>query len=158
MAAEDKASAQDAYIYGRFGLSAPKAVLALDGTSAMGFVFKCDGGVTYTVRFRVDNDVQLLRVKPSTCSLDEMIFTNQDGQVRGRKPSPPGAMKFMKLEAGNKYYVGDFHGAITFSATRQEWQVDSAHDRFATTTDALKLRFPAFADFPARDMMSPDPR
>ena len=111
-----------------------------------------------TVRFRLENDVQLLRVKPATCSLQETIFTNADGQILGKKPSPVGVMKGLKLEPGTNYYIGDFHGTMQVTGgytIHQEWHIDSAYDRFVTTTEALKARYPAFADLPTLDVMTP---
>ena len=153
---DEKPSAQDAYLYGRFTIATGKALLGLDGYGSIGFMFKCDDGSKYTVRFRLENDVQLLRVKPSTCSLDQTIFTNVDGQIIGRKPSTSGLMKGLKLQAGTTYYLGDFHGSlhVTGGATiHQEWRVDSASDEYWSTTTALKARYPAFSAFPTQDLM-----
>ena len=154
----EKPSTQDAYLYGRFGMTAGKAFLGLDGYSSIGFKFQCLDGASYTVRFRLENDVQLLRVKPATCSLQETIFTNADGQILGKKPSPVGIMKGLKLEPGTSYYIGDFHGSQQITAgytVHQEWRIDSAYDRYATTTEALKALYPAFSGLPTLDVMTP---
>ena len=153
----DKPTAQDAYLYGRFVQDSRKALLGLDGYSTIGLVFKCLDGASYTVRFRLEGDVQLLRVKPSTCSLQETIYTDADGAIKGHKPSPGNVMKSMTLQAGTAYYLGDYHGTmratVSYPSVNMEWHIDSVRDRFATTTDDLKQRYPAFTNVPSQDMM-----
>ena len=154
---DEKPSAQDAYLYGRFTMASAKALLGLDGYGSIGFLFKCEDGSSYTVRFRLENDVQLLRVKPSMCSLEQTIFTNVDGQIRGRRPSAAGGMKGLKLQAGTTYYLGDFHGSLQVTGgttIHQEWRVDSASDQYGSTTAALKARYPTFSAFPTQDVMN----
>jgi hypothetical protein len=159
LAPEDKPSTQDAYLYGRFAQESPRVLLGLDGYSTIGLVFKCQDGATYTVRFRREDDLQLLRVKPSTCSLQETIYTNADGNIKGHKPSPGGVMKGLVFKPGVAYYLGDYHGTmrttIAYPGINMEWHIDSVRDRFATTTDALKERYPAFASVPSEDVMPP---
>jgi hypothetical protein len=155
----DKPTTQDAYLYGRFVQDSPKVLLGLDGYSTIGLVFKCGDGASYTVRFRREDDVQLLRVKPATCSLQETIYTDADGAIKGHKPSPTGVMKNLTLKPGVAYYIGDYHGMMkattSYATINMEWHINSARDRYATSTEALKARYPAFADVSSEDVMPP---
>ena len=154
LSADEKPSAQEAYLYGRFTMATGKSFLGLDGYGSIGFKFKCEDGSSYTIRFRIDGVVQLLRVKPSTCSLDQTIFTNGDGQIIGHKPNAAGLMKDLKLQAGTTYYLGDFLGSLHVTGgtmIHQEWRVESAKDEYRGAMVELKVRYPAFSDFPTQD-------
>lgn len=159
LAPTDKPSEQDAYLYGNFVQDSRKALLGLDGYSTIGLVFKCLDGASYTVRFRLEREVQLLRVKPATCSLQETIYTDADGAIKGHKPSPNGVMKGLTFKPGVAYYLGDYHGTmkatVSYPGVAMEWRIDSVRNRFATTTDDLKQRYPAFANVPSEDVMPP---
>lgn len=155
LAPDTRPSTQDAYLYGRFTMATGKSFLGLDGYGSIGYTFKCEDGSSYTVRFRIDGVVQLLRVKPSTCSLEQTIFTNGDGQIVGRKPNLSGVMKGIRLQSGAAYYLGDFLGSLHVSGgtmIHEQWRVDSARDAYNSSTGQLKLRYPAFADFPTLDV------
>ena len=77
-------SPDSAYLYGNF---------LVDGSETIGFVVRCVDGMTYTIGFSKVPRVQVIKVKPSRCSLDQIEY-HGGGHViprdlGGRRPSSP---------------------------------------------------------------------
>jgi hypothetical protein len=149
---EEAPTANDAFFYGRFYMNSPKAALAFDGQRTMGFAFECEDKQRYVMRFDRDQPLVALKVKPSTCTWVENIYTNADGSIESRKPAPEGEFKNVKIEPGQAYYLGDF-GAETKVSNRSngvynEWAITSIRDIFHRTTRDLKVAYPNLKDLP----------
>jgi len=143
---KDLPTGAEAYVYGRFKIDAPKSWLGFDGNQTMGFVFSCSDGDKYTIRFSIDNPVEVIRIDPATCSMTEIIYTNGDGQILRRKAAPRDSMQNLVLVSGNAYYLGDFYAssqnAAHFGGTTMSWRINNARDDFKGTTAEMKSRFP----------------
>jgi hypothetical protein len=152
---EEAPTANDAYLYGRFYMNAPKAALALDGHKTMGFAFECEDKERYVLRFDRDQPLVAVKVKPSVCSWVENIYTNADGSVESRKPAPADEFKNVTIAPGQAYYLGDF-GAETKLTYRanvgyNEWAITSIRNIFHRTTRDLKAAYPNLKDLPTQN-------
>lgn len=141
---------QDAFLYGRFHIDAPKAWLAIDGHMSMGFALECADQQKYVLRFDRDKPVLAIKIKPASCSLTEIVYTNPDGQVTGRKPAPTGfSFKNLRFDAGRAYYMGDFDAgtSTTMNGTtvQQRWFIKSVRDNYALTTQDMRRDYPNLA-------------
>jgi len=155
----EKPSGDEAYLYGRFYIESKSLKLALDGYQTMGFVIKCANGDAYTLRFSNADDsaLQVIKIKPSTCSLAEFVYSNADGQVRSRKPAPQRLMHDTTFDAGKAYYLGDFYAATTTTVSGtmiyRNWNVKTIKNDYANTSNALKATYPNLAAMPTEDRM-----
>lgn len=157
MDAAAKPAPTDALLYGRFQIDAPKAWLGLDGHASMGFGLKCSDGSDYLIRFFVDKPVHVIKMKPATCSAVELVFSNVDGQVMGRKPFTGTAMQKMDLKGGQAYYVGDFFAvtethAAGYNRVQSNWRIRDARSDFDTTTREMQEQYPGAAAVPTVDL------
>ncbi len=154
---DEKPTGQEAYLYGRFYIEAPKQALALDGHQTMGFTIACASGESYTVRFSNQEALQVIKITPSTCSLTEIVYTNADGQIRSRKKAPEKLMHDARFEAGKAYYLGDFYAATTTTVVgntvQRNWNVKDAKDDYRNTSNAMRAAFPNLASVPTEDRM-----
>lgn len=154
-------TAGDAYLYGRFHIDAPKSWLAIDGHSSMGFSLQCSDQQKYVLRFDRDKPVLAIKVKPSSCSLTEIVYTNPDGDVQARKPAPArNVFKGMRFEPGRAYYMGDFD-AGTSSSYRAgmihfEWFLKSTKDNYGPTTQDMRADYPNLAGIPTENRLVPE--
>jgi hypothetical protein len=153
IAADEKPTANDAYLYGRFFIQAEKKKLAFDGYATMGFGITCTDGPKYTVRFSNEAPLQVIKIMPSTCSLVDFVYTNADGAVRSRKAAPEKLMKNVKFDAGKAYYLGDFAGESVQSGAYTQWNVKSMKDDYEKTSAELKTAFPNFSSVPTENRM-----
>ena len=60
-----------AYIYGRFSLKGPQGERP-GGT--MGFEIQCRDGSTYTVGMKVRDSLQVIKVAPAACQIDQFVY------------------------------------------------------------------------------------
>jgi hypothetical protein len=155
VATDEKPTAKDAYLYGRFQIFAP--TLLLGEYQTMGFVFKCADEKTYTVRFDMKDMVQVVKIAPSTCSLTEFVYSNPHGLETGRKPVPDSLKRDVAFEAGKAYYLGDHQAEATqinsgLKITRT-WRLRSTRANYARTTEQLKAAYPNLSALPTEDRM-----
>ncbi|MES2682193.1 MAG: hypothetical protein V4650_01640 [Pseudomonadota bacterium] len=159
IAFEEKPASGESYLYGRFTIEAPKAFLGFDGYQTMGYSFTCRDGTQFIVRFSIEQPVQLIRVTPTSCSLMEIVYTNGDGQIRGRKPSPIGVLKDVSFQAGVANYLGDYFASsktTSYGSTlRTSWGVDAVRNNYAATTFDMKTKYHAFANIVTQDKIGP---
>jgi hypothetical protein len=163
--ATDPYSAQSAYVYGRFAIDAESVALALDGHQSIGFSIRCRDGNRYVLRFSNQSPLQVIRVAPSVCQIDEIIYTSAGGTTLGRGRPPFRLFENETLVAGGVYYVGDFFAHATTklsltwfrSETRWSWEVTGVMDDYDRTTDQLKRWFPSFAPAATENRMTHGP-
>ena len=157
----DKLRPDLGYFFGRFHIDAPRAVLGMDGLQTMGFVMRCDDGHAYTIRFSTEKRVQVIAASPARCALEEMVFTDADGVIKGRKymmGSPPGGFV---LAAGTAYYLGDYFAESTFKTRwkvvytqlNMTWQLTSADDNYDVTSAEMKRTFANLAGLATQNRM-----
>lgn len=153
-------SPTDSYIYGRFSIDALNWPVGIDGHASAGLVIKCADMKTYTLRFYNSNPVIAVKVTPSTCSLKEVVFTNQDGFVVSRKPYKKGILRHqgvlqdMKFSAGSAHYIGDFFARHSWGGKTTEWTVDYPHNDYLTTTQEMKKGFPNLSLLPTTNTLN----
>ena len=154
---DHKHTNEDTYLYGRFFMDAKDETLALSGYMTMGFSFDCEDKANYVVGFSRDNPVQVIRIKPSSCTLKELVYTNSDGFVRSRKPAPDGILTNIPFEKNKAYYLGDYFASAstTFSGNsyHYSWRIDSIKNEYEKTTKEMKSIFPALINVDTADRM-----
>ncbi len=146
-------AAENAYLYGRFAMDAPKALLNFGGHQTMGFALECASGQYILIKFKVDEPLQLLKVAPaSKCTFREIVYTDAGGSIKSRKPAPPDLAKEIDFTPGRAHYVGDFFGASTITSSGNvlnfKWEIKRVKDDYELSTEELKKAFPAFANLP----------
>lgn len=157
----DKPSPARAYFYGRFRIDAPRAALGMDGHQTMGFVIRCGDGNEYTIRFSLENRVQVIPLSPARCALEEVVFTDADGVIKARRAvmgTPPGGFL---LAAGTAYYLGDYFAESTFKSNwkvlytemNSSWQLTSADDNYDVTSAEMKRTFANLAGLATENRM-----
>jgi hypothetical protein len=155
----EKRSSDTAYLYGRFSMKAKADPLATNGRQTMGFVINCEDGATYTIRFTNTREVQVIKIRPSHCSLQELIYTDGDGYIHSRKAPPPSWVRGEQFSAGRAYYLGDYFGKAEYSVERtaffQErkwsWLMDPVDDNYPSTTEEMKRTFVHLASLSTED-------
>ncbi len=145
---KDIPTANDGYLYGRFSMDVPKFT-----HQTMGLSIHCADGQSYVLRFTRKQPLQVVKIAPSTCSLDQIVYTAEDGIVSLRKPAPTGWMQNVKLEAGKMYYLGDFIATGWKERSTIYWKITDIRANFINTTKAVKENFPNLLEVPAEDRM-----
>lgn len=149
---DDAITPQDAFLYGRFSIEAPTALLAMNSHRSMGFVLDCEDKAQYIIRFANKDPLQVFRIVPSTCSMTEIVYTDADGVIRSRKPAPAGVLKSSKFEAGKAYYLGDFFAKTTvtssYNTIHTRWTMDKVANDYDKTTSEMKAAFPKLSAIP----------
>lgn len=144
---EERHLPTDAYIYGNFEMRGKKKLAGLDSYQTMGFSIKCDDNKTYQILFSAKDPLQVIKLKPSVCSFDEVIYTDASGAISSRKQVPNKTMQSMPIKGGKAYYFGDFVASASSSPvvrgrTYMTWQVESVKNYFAETSEKLKKNYP----------------
>ena len=160
---DEKPAETDAFFYGRFHITTNKPVaildLSMDGYPSMGFGIKCNDGAHYLLRFYKDNPVSVVKIKPSVCSLTEIVYSDTDGIVVGRKPFNKPFLQNMQIKPGFAYYLGDFEAKMTYSSTynkrTSEWQISNFRINFGSTTLDMQSRYPNISKFAVENMTRP---
>jgi hypothetical protein len=154
---DDAPTGKEAYLYGRFYIDAPKLNLSLGGHQSMGFSIKCQDDLTYVIRFYQDDPLHVIKVAPSTCSLNEIVYTDGDGMVKSRKPVQKGLMDNAVFAPGKAYYLGDFAAKSTREVTGNmiytSWNITEVKDNYELTTSQMKKTFVKLANLPTEDRM-----
>jgi hypothetical protein len=150
------------YFYGRFHIDVPRPpALGTDRHETMGFVMRCDDGNAYTIRFSLEKRVQVIAAHPARCALDEVIFTDKGGVVRGSNHltgNPPGGFV---LAAGTAYYLGDYFSESPFKSRWTamhplrpwNWDLTSVDDNYEGTSAEMKRTFANLAGLPTQNRM-----
>lgn len=151
-----KLGTDEAAVYGRFHVDTPASLLALDGHASLGFGMTCSDGSSYLLRFHNSQPVHVIRVKPATCSVNEMVFSDVDGKVRGRKPFLGQAMQKMEFKGGQAHYLGDFFAVAGTQATglrvHSSWRVRDFKQDYDKTTAEMRTAYPGIAALPTVDL------
>jgi hypothetical protein len=156
---DEKPTAKDTYLYGRFYMVNPPRNAFTGNPQTMGFAFKCADENVYIIRFEPNNEVQAIKIAPSTCSLTELVFTDSGGlEAAWRKPVPDALKREVVFEPGKAYYLGDFRAETTQSgvpglAIARTWRLKSARNDYARTTAQMKIGYPNLSTVPTEDRM-----
>ncbi|HEY7376411.1 MAG TPA: hypothetical protein VIF57_29905 [Polyangia bacterium] len=161
MSPANKPDAENAYIFGRFHINVERLAFAMDGYQTMGFVIACSDGRQYTVRFVIEDRVQVIAVDPARCGLTEVVFTDGDGVIKARRPMigrPPGGFV---LTAGTAYYLGDFFAQagmkvdwmLLYKERTFAWQMMAVEDNYEATSDRMQRTFTNLARLPTENRM-----
>lgn len=145
------ASTESAYIYGSFKIDAPKSWLAMQGHQSMGFVFTCADKKKYTIGFKVDKPLQLVKISPTQCTLTDIVYSDADGMVMSTKPVSADAFKNRLFVAGKAYYLGDYfaksQNQYNYSYTTTTWEIVDVKDNYIQTTQDMYNTYPNMRDF-----------
>ena len=153
---DDKPGAADAYLYGRFYMVNPPRNAFTGNPQTMGFAFKCADDNSYTIRFEPNNDVQVVKIAPSTCLLTEFVYSDHGATRVTRKPVPDTLKREIAFEAGKAYYLGDFQAETTqsgFGVITRSWRLRSARNNYEGTTAQMKIGYPNLSSLPTEDRM-----
>lgn len=158
MRVDEPVVAGSAYFYGYFFIDAPTAFLAMDGHATMGFTYTCNGKQNYTIRFSNKDPLQVIKIKPGSCSMKEIVFTDADGTIKDRNEPNPEMMKPFTVEPDVAYYLGDFHAVMRTRSTGYNmiesiWSVDRVENLFDDRTIELKDRYKGLASVRAVNHM-----
>lgn len=135
-----------AYVFGRFALQASQSG---PGYLRIGVELQeKTNGRGYTMQFDQSGDPSLVEVKPGTYSLTEFVFAYWTYESAGSRPvSDVRLTKPFVVEPGKAYYLGDYVGhsdASRFGVAA--WRISSVRDRFASTTDEVREKYPGLRD------------
>jgi hypothetical protein len=148
-------SADLAYLYGRFSIESESHALAADGYATMGFKLECIDGRTITIRFSNKPRLQVIEVNPGVCQMTEIVFSDGDGGIKGRRLAPSGWMGRRKFEAGRAYYLGDYGAEYSHEwkvfTTQLSWKLTSEENDYASSTKELAATFAGFAGMTTED-------
>jgi hypothetical protein len=153
---DEMPTAKDAYLYGRFYMENPPRNAFTGNPQTMGFAFKCADENTYTIRFEPNNEVHVVKVVPSICSLAEFVYTDHGATKTTRKPVPDALKRDVAFEPGKAYYLGDFQAETTqsgFPIITRTWRLKSARNEYARTTAQMKIGYPNLSTLPTEDRM-----
>ncbi len=154
---DEKPTANDAYLYGRFSMDATYGRLSFAGHQTMGFSIKCGGERSYLLRFSKDDPLQIVKIAPSTCSLVEFVYTDADGMIKSRKPAPPQLMRDAVFAAGKAYYLGDFYAeansSVSYNMIHMNWRITAVKEDYEKTTQEMKAGFPNLVALPTENRM-----
>jgi hypothetical protein len=156
---DEKLSADHAYIYGRFFITAPPVALGMAGHQSIGLVLLCVDGQQYRIWFSEKRDVQVIKVLPGRCAVDEVEFTDADGRVLGRIHPRRPASNNQDFAPGVAHYLGDFHASGNseskfkglYSEARWTWMVVPVHGQYELTTAEMRRTFPSVATAPTEN-------
>jgi hypothetical protein len=156
---DEQVNADYAYIYGRFFMSAPPAALGMAKHQSVGLLIRCLEGQEQTVWFSEKRDVQVFKLIPGRCAVDEVLFTDADGRVWGRIHPRRPASNSQDFAPGVAHYLGDYYASAKAEAERKLlhtehrmfWKVLPAHQQYQLTTAELKRAFPALASLPTEN-------
>jgi hypothetical protein len=156
---DDRASADSAYLYGRFFIESKSVPLGLAGYQTMGLVLSCAGGATYTIRFANTKGVQVIKARPARCALTQVVYTDADGAVRRRSLPPRGWGRPQDFVAGYAYYLGDYTAVASFDSEWKVlytqlhwgWDMEADADNYEETTEEMKRSFAGLAALPTEN-------
>ena len=152
MKPDEKLLPTDSFIYGSFFINAGKVALSADGHVSMGLGLSCNDGSQYLVRFYRENPVHIIKVKPATCNINEIVYTDSDGNIKDRKALKGQALHNLILKPGTAYYLGDFSAMarITYGthSNLTQWELSQPVNRFKQTTEALHELYPNTVGIP----------
>ena len=144
-----------AYLYGRFSIASESHALAMDGYATMGFKLACIDGRTFTIRFSNQRTLQVIEVNPGVCQMTEIVFSDADGGITGRRLAPAGWTTPRAFEAGRGYYLGDYGAEFSHQwqvvTTELSWKLTSEENNYAISTSELTATFAGFAGMPTED-------
>ena len=166
----EKPTGDDAYLFGRFAIESPMAVSGRDGYQTMGFEVQCTPftvGIRerpvrrYRLRFDRDEPLQVIRIAPGVCAMNDIFFTDANGMVRGHKVLAAELRSPRRFEAGRVYYLGDYAGRSTYkyypktkwsgASADLGWKLTHAQHRFQDATRSLQIAYPGLAALPIED-------
>jgi hypothetical protein len=136
-----KLDPSSAYLYGRFVIDTKDSASVL-GTETLTFEIRCRDGAIYAIRFLSHEPLQLIRLRPSICQIEDIVFDDSTAETGGGvfvparagliggilgvglftaiqgdpRPRQLASFRLLRnelLEPGGIYYVGDFYAKAT---------------------------------------------
>jgi hypothetical protein len=137
---DEPPSSGEAYLYGRFSLT--RTTVGPAGYATLGFLIRCADDAAYTIRFALNKNVQVIRIRPSRCALDWIVVTDATDLVKASRQPPAAWKRVQEFAAGKAYYLGDYlahHDVVGYH--QYDRDIDSAEDNYEGTTAELKRTF-----------------
>jgi hypothetical protein len=133
-----------AYVYGSFRL-----VGGHSGMGSIGLHFKCVDGSSFTLGLRSAEDLQVVKVRPTTCSLAATYFTNDTG-IKTEKQYTGEFLQRLVFSAGQMHYVGNYKGTRETQLTGYNrfttyWKITESRDEFEATTKDMQAKWSKLA-------------
>jgi hypothetical protein len=150
---DEMPTGRESYIYGTFLIKAERTVYA-GGTQGLGFSISCDDGGKYVIGFSDRDPLAVIKVAPSTCVLNELVYSS-DGMLLYTKPVPPNLSFRLQITPGKAYYLGDF--LVTTNQSKSDgvldrtWDMADIKDAYAVVTSRMKQTFVNLARLPTED-------
>ena len=142
---DEKLGVNDTFIYGHFFVDA-KYKTVFGNYPSMGLGLNCQGGSKYLIRFYLDDPVQIIKMKPSVCNLDEIVYSSAWGEVVSRSQLKDRAIRNLNLQAGVAYYLGNFNATTSLTGTGfrhgLKWEISKPVDSYESTTRLLHEKYP----------------
>jgi hypothetical protein len=170
---DERLSPGSAYLYGHFIIDVSEGEAQPEAPrwyQSMGLVMRCDDGATYPIRFLKKTRVQVIKISPSRCALDEVVYTDQNDRVLQRSPPPAAWVRHEDFAAGRGYYLGDYVAVGHYKAEPTgmrlgllgpgiphetwDWKMDWAFDdeyNYDETTAKMKRTYANLAPLPTED-------
>lgn len=152
---DEKLTEADSFLYGSFSIKTEKILVSADGHVSMGLNLKCQDGSKYLLRFYRESPVHIIKIKPSICDIDEIVYTDADGNVRevGSFRNP---IRNLAFKPGKAYYLGDFSATartdIGRKSSNMQWTMSNPVDRFSYTTELIHQLYPNTTGIPNVNM------
>jgi len=145
---DEPPSSGEAYLYGRLVLTRTTVLPLPAGHATLGFLIRCADDAAYTIRFVLERNVQVIRIRPSRCALDWIVFTDGSDLVKASRQPPAAWKRVQEFAAGKAYYLGDYSAhAGGGGPYHYDRDIDSAEDNYEGTTAELKRTFSSLAAF-----------
>jgi hypothetical protein len=152
-----------AYIYGRFHIDSEPGLFGIGTSQTMGFAVRCRDGNVYTIKFTNKSGIQVMRLAPSVCQIDEFVYTDTSGAIIARRMATFRLLQNEFLDRGGVYYVGDFFARASskvepgffVTTTHLAFKVTAIENNYEDTTAAMKRYFTKLALARTENRMPP---
>jgi hypothetical protein len=143
------------YVYGDFKIDTYKN--AFGQYQSLGLNLTCADGSSYIIKFRKEDTLQVIPIKPSKCGISELVYTNIDGIVKNKKPFAQKFLQDVDLKPATAYYFGDYEGEASTSVgggmINYRWRITSIKEKYAETTERIKTDFPKFSGIATENLL-----
>jgi hypothetical protein len=152
----EKASQTDAYLYGRFSVSASSNIYGLYPIIGLDFACK-QNAAWYSIGFSKEDPLQVIKIPGGdTCSLVRISYARPGGLFVVKTELVPTEVRApIRFEPGTAYYLGDFSSTSSAfdlgTRVEMEWRLTGVSDRYARTTANMKSAFHGMSMIPTEN-------
>lgn len=163
MSRHEKASQTDAYVYGRFSVSAFSNIYGLYPIIGLDFACK-QNAAWYSIGFSKENPLQVIKIPGGdTCSLVRISYARPGGLIVVKTELVPKEVSApIRFEPGTAYYLGDYSSSSSVfvggTSLEMEWKLTGVSDRYEWTTADMKSAFHGMSMIPTENKTVQWPR